>query len=206
MTNSRIGKRRAQGLGLKARLLPRWELDLRGRPLSPRDRLAACRFPGRDHGRVHAIAQDVAHAPPQLARPRLDQPRRHLDRRLGDGGVERGLAELALDRRVSASSSFAGCPRAARRGCRAGCVAGELVVELGELLALDLLDVHLERRRLARSCSAGGRRGRRCRRSWSRPPSSRPAPRPSPRVAGPSRPRLARRAPLHRHARRRSCP
>ncbi len=65
------------------------------------------------------VGERVQHRVPQLARPRLDQRVRHLDRRRRDRGVQRRLAELALDpRRSRPRPSASGCRRAARRACR----------------------------------------------------------------------------------------
>ena len=99
----------------------------------------------------------------------------HLDRRVGDDGVEHGLAELGLDARSSASRSLARDVLAQLvERVEAGGVGGEVVVELGQLLALDLVDrdreLGLAARELLGAVVVGERDRRRCAR---RPPSRR---------------------------------
>src|SRR4051794_23767915 len=43
------------------------------------------------------VGERVDHLLPQLARPRVDERVGHVDGRVGDGGVDRGLAELRVD-------------------------------------------------------------------------------------------------------------
>ena len=150
------------------------------------------------------VGERVQHLLPQLARARVDErvgharprPRRRR-RRARPRGTRASIA------RSSASRSRVGDVLAqlverveARR------VDGEVVVELGQLLGLDLLDRDLELRRLARRGSApvvvgeGDLDGRARRRRWrrsscsSKPGTSRPEPssiswsRPSPPANG----------------------
>jgi hypothetical protein len=97
----------------------------------------------------------VEHPLPQLLRAGLDERRGDLHRRVGHHGVEHGLAELALDPRPLGLGELLGDVRAQlREAVEAGVVRGEVVVELGQLLGLDLLDGQLEARLPPARCSA----------------------------------------------------
>src|SRR4051812_45673798 len=83
------------------------------------------------------VAERVHHPVPHLARPRLDERLGHLDGRLVDDGVEHRLAELRLDAVVVGLAELRADVLAELfEGVEPGGVGGELVVELGELLAL----------------------------------------------------------------------
>src|SRR3954454_23329908 len=87
------------------------------------------------------VAERVHHAVPQLAGARLDERVGHLDRRVVDDGVEHGFAELRLDALLVGLAQLAGDVLAQLvERVEAGGVGGEVVVELGQLLALDLVD------------------------------------------------------------------
>ena len=93
-----------------------------------------------------AVGQRVEHPLPHLLRPRLDQLGRQVDARGGHGGVERGLAELGLDPfLVGLDQTAADVLAQLLHAVEAG-VDREVVVDVGQLLELDLLDGHLERR------------------------------------------------------------
>ena len=83
---------------------------------------------------------------PQLAGAGLDQSLGDLDRRVGHGGIERGLAELGLELAfVGLAQALADVLAQLVERVEAGGVRGEVVVEVGELLGLDLLDGDGER-------------------------------------------------------------
>ena len=75
----------------------------------------------------------------------MDQRPGNVDRGLADGGLEHRLLELALDRLLLALAQARGDVLAQLgEAVEAGGLGGELVVELGQSLGLDLLDGHLE--------------------------------------------------------------
>ena len=86
------------------------------------------------------VRERVEHLVPQLARARLDQRVGDVDRRAGHGGVEHRLAELGLDTALLAlGEPLADVVAQLVERVEAG-LGGEVVVELGQLLRLDLLD------------------------------------------------------------------
>ena len=99
--------------------------------------------------------------PHLLARARSTSSGVTATLRGGDGRVERGLAELGLDARlVGLEQPRADVLAQLVEVVEAG-VDREVVVELGQLLALDLLDGHVERGVAAGELARrGSRRGR----------------------------------------------
>ena len=160
----------------------------------------------------------VQHPVPQLARARVDERVGHVDGRLGDGGVEHRLAELGLDRALLGLAQLVADVLAQLvERVEAGGLGGELVVELGQLLRLDLLDGDLElgvfpgellgavvvgEGDVDRALLAGARADRAAPRS--RGSAGRRRARSAGR--GPRRPRTARRRSSRRSRRRRSRP
>ena len=93
----------------------------------------------------------------------LDQRLGHLDGRGADGGVDRGLAELGLDLALlRLGEALADVLAQLVERVEAG-LGGEVLVELGQLLGLDLLDRDRELGLLAGE--VGRRRSRRGTRS-----------------------------------------
>ena len=89
-------------------------------------------------------------------RARVNQLVGHLDLGLGDRRVDHGLLELALDRPLVGLAQALG-DVLAQLGQRVepGRLGGELVVELGQALRLDLVDRDVELRLLAASSAPG---------------------------------------------------
>ena len=101
-------------------------------------------------------ASAVEHLLEQLVRARVDERVGHLDLGLGDGGVERRpRSNSRSTARSSASRSrVAMSSRSSAERVEAGRLGGELVVELGQPLGLDLLDGDGEAGRLPASVLA----------------------------------------------------
>ncbi len=101
------------------------------------------------------MGERVQHALPHLPRARLDQRGGDLHLGVLHGRVERGLAEVGLD---AALLGLAQAPADVLAQLLQRVEAGvdrEVVVDRRELLALDLLDGHLEGRRAAGELRAG---------------------------------------------------
>ena len=104
--------------------------------------LVACRrSAGRPRARCPGARASGASGP--TARARAPRPARRAPRpsrspTAASSAASRNSASIAL--LVGLGAGARGCPRAARRACRSRRVGGEVVVELGQLLGLDLLD------------------------------------------------------------------
>src|SRR3954447_14157893 len=96
------------------------------------------------------VAERVDHLVVELVRARVDEGVGQVDLRLARGGVEHRLAELGSDLLLLAlAQAVAEVVAQLLERVEAGGVDGEVVVELGEVLALDLLDRDRELRRPA---------------------------------------------------------